>query len=88
MDLIREGWAIDLSSESSYSVSFPMGAKVSACQHARPYSHLSGLVEEPNMTIHDLASGGQPCLLKQSAVITNMKDGLETADTHGIAVRK
>ena len=41
----------------------------------RPYSHLSGLVEEPNMTIHDLASRGQPCLLKQSAVITNMKDG-------------
>jgi hypothetical protein len=40
------------------------------------------------MTIHDLASRGLPRLVKGQAAITNMKDGKETADTNGIAVRK
>jgi hypothetical protein len=40
------------------------------------------------MTIHDLASRGLPRLIKGQAAITNMKNGNETADSHGIAVQE
>lgn len=40
------------------------------------------------MTIHDLASRGLSRSIKGQVAITNVKDGKETADTHGIAVRQ
>jgi hypothetical protein len=41
------------------------------------------------MTIHDLASRALPRLIIMGqAANMNMKDGKETADTHGIAVWK
>jgi hypothetical protein len=44
VEFTREGWTIDLSSESSYAISFPTGAW-SLHVSKRPYSHLSRLVE-------------------------------------------
>jgi hypothetical protein len=42
----------------------------------------------PGLGVIHVDAGGKVGHYKGQAVITNMKDGKETADTHGIAVRK
>ena len=51
------------------------------------------IVDLPDVTIPGVGvihadAGGKVGHYKGQASITNMKDGKETADTHGIAVRK
>lgn len=84
VEFIREGWAIDLSSESSYSVSFPtdVGMQWSLHVSKRPYLHAQVWLKEAQ---HDNSRSGEQrsvSSMKGQAAITNVKDGKETADTH------